>query len=83
MGGDDEGWPGRPQVTAALIGLFLHVTCGPGVGFYTEQNRFGPCPQDVSVQPVLGVPLPVRSLLFRTVHFKKNDIEHIEKRIKE
>lgn len=62
---DDQG-----GTSPCFFGLFLHVKGGWGIGFSTEQNRFSPCPQDLSVQPILLVSLLVRSFLFRILHFR-------------
>lgn len=85
--GCDEGWPGTPQAIVTLIGLLPHVRCGEVGGrgrqrLHTEHNRVGFCPQDLSAQPTLLFPLPVRSLLFRILYFKKGGIETAEKKKK-
>lgn len=80
--GCDEGWPGRPQAIVALFGVLPHVGFrGGSDALNTTRVPF--CPQDLPAQPILLFPLPVRSLLFRILYFKKDGIEMAgKKRVK-
>lgn len=79
-----DGLGGHKSLCLWWVSRCYTVSCAWGIWLSTEQNRFGPRPQDLTAQPVfLQFPLLVRSLLFNILHFKKDDIENSgKKRIK-